>query len=258
MADNETSAIEHFNTAAVHYEKYTGGCTRQLVRLLLDLPELADAGAPESVTEGTVPGIHVVDPAVNMVNIARGKLDAFNGEHRYKISSNVMPGERLNFDENTFTHSITNLGILFFSDGLAGAKKIHRTLRPGCVAAVTSWSDLGYFEPIIKLEIRPGESPHQLPISPDWLSPASLESILGQCGFRDVKVSAMKVHFAAATLEELVDLLADAFQVIWKDWLDDEKARFRGVVHEKTSRIAEEYTMVDGEKGQFWPAYEHR
>ncbi|GAB1316381.1 hypothetical protein MFIFM68171_06591 [Madurella fahalii] len=270
------TAIEHFDAAAEDYEKSTGGCTRELALSLLELPQLADAGAPGSVVldnscgtgivseeimrrhrgddgAGTAAAtIYVVDAASNMVEIARRKLEGLNEGQRYSITGHVMPGEHLEFGDDTFTHSITNLGILFYVDGLAGAKEIHRTLRAGGVAVVTSWIDLGYFDPVVKaaqLEIRPDEQPYRLPLSPEWLQPSHLEFVLSQGGFRDVKVSSMKVHYGAETVEGIVDLLAHTFRAVWKDWLDSEKTRFRALMHEKTAKIAEQYTMPNGKNG---------
>ncbi|KXX80969.1 Ubiquinone/menaquinone biosynthesis C-methyltransferase UbiE [Madurella mycetomatis] len=274
--DQPKTAIEHFNAAAEHYGKFTGGCTRELALSLLELPQLADAGTPGSIVLDNACGtaivseevirrhgsvgsaaanaatIYIVDAAPNMVEISRRKLEGLNEGRRYNITGHVMPGEHLDFGDGTFTHSITNLGILFYVDGLAGAKEIYRTLRAGGVAVVTSWIDLGYFDPIVKaaqLEIRPNEPPHQLPLSPEWLAPSHLESILSQGGFSDVKVSPVKVHYGADTVERIVDLLAHAFRAIWKDWPDDDKTRFRVLVHEKTAQVAEQYTMPNGKPG---------
>jgi len=276
------TAIEHFDTAAQSYEKYTGGCSRELARLILNLPELADAGLPGSAvldnacgtgivaeeivqrqrrggfeaeaTGGSV-NVFLADPAPNMVMVAGKKLEAMVqcSSPRFHLKSGVMPGEQLSLDDNVFTHSITNLGILFYVDGAAGARELYRTLRLGGVAVVTSWSDLGYLDPIIRpaqLSIRPTEQPYQLPINPQWLSPAYLQHCLEEDGgFSHVNVIEERVHYGAATVEETGDLLTDSFKVVWKDWSDEEKARFRALVIEKTGAVAEQYEMPNGQTG---------
>lgn len=273
------TAIEHFNNGAPDYEKYTGGCTREVACALLELPELADVGAPgsvvldnacgtgivteeiikrcrtqESAESGTTAAatVYLADAASNMVDIALRKLQSLAEEERFTVTGHVMPGERLVFEDNTFTHSITNLGILFYKDGPAGSRELYRTLSPGGVAVVTTWTDLGYLEPIIKpaqAEVRPDDPPYQLPLSLDWLSASHLESVLAQGGFGDVRVSEMKAHYGAETLEELVGLLAHSFRIVCKAWSDDEKTRFRALVHEKTARVVEQYKMPDGRAG---------
>lgn len=264
------TAVEHFNRSAENYEKYTGGCTRELAQYLLDLVELADTGAPGSIVLDNACGtgiiteeilrrrqtgsatIRAVDAASNMVDVARRKLEPLNEGRGFIITSHVMPGEKLDFDDNTFTHSITNLGILFYQDGLAGAKEMFRTLRTGGVAVVTSWTDLGYLEPVVKaaqLEIRPTQPPYQLPLAPEWLLAAHLVSVLQQGGFPHVDVSARKAHYGAETVDGVVELLVHSFQGISKDWSDEEKTRFRVLMADKTAKIAEEYTMPNGKPG---------
>ncbi|KAK4099319.1 S-adenosyl-L-methionine-dependent methyltransferase [Parathielavia hyrcaniae] len=277
------TAAEHFNRSAENYEKYTGGCTREVAQYILSLPQLADAGAPGTVvldnacgsalvaeeiilqrrrgqgqpgqaSTATTATIHAVDAAPNMINVARRKIqDVLGDDASLSATTHVMPGEKLDFPSATFSHSITNLGILFFQDGLAGAREIHRTLRPGGVAVLTSWSDLGYIDPVVKaaqLEIRPGEPTYQLPLPPQWLLPSHLESVLNQAGFDgQVEMSARKAHYGAETVDGVVELLAHSFQAVAKDWSDDEKVRFRALMREKTERIVEEYTMPDGRPG---------
>jgi hypothetical protein len=111
---------------------------------------------------------------------------------------------------------------------------------------------LGYIDPVVKaaqLEIRPNEQPYQLPLPPQWLVPSHLESTLTQGGFENVKLSARKAHYGAETVDGVVELLAHSFQGIAKDWSDEERARLRALMKEKTERIAEEYTAPDGKPG---------
>ncbi len=265
------TAIEHFDKAAEDYENHTGGCTRELAQCMLDrLPELADAGAPGTIILDNACGtgvvaeeiiqrhpdgtgtIYAVDAAPNMIDIARRKLNRLNEGRNFNITSHTMPSERLEFEDDTFTHSITNFGILFYRDSLAGAKEIHRTLRTGGVAIVTSWTDLGYLEPVVQasqLEIRPNEKPYQLPLAPEWLLATHLQSVLLQGGFTNVEVSAVKVHYGAENIEGVVELLAHSFQAVCKDWPEDERIRFRALMTEKTAQVAEEYSMPNGKVG---------
>jgi ubiquinone/menaquinone biosynthesis C-methylase UbiE len=279
------TAIDHFNKGAAQYEKYSGGCTRELALRVLDLPELADAGAPGSVVldnacgtgiitelimkrqrrpesaselESAPATIHLADPASNMVELARQKLDALNQQHEggqpsFTITTHVLPGEDLTpLPSETFTHSITNLGILFFADGLAGAKEIHRTLRSDGVAAITTWTDLGYIESVIKpaqQAVRPDQPPYQPPVAAEWFEVAHLESVLARAGFRSVEVRVATAHYGAATLGEVVELLETSFSGVCKDWSEEEKERFREVMREKVAGAVEEYVMPGGEKG---------
>lgn len=54
------------------------------------------------------------------------------------VKADVMDAQDLKFDENSFTHSITNFGVFLFTGPVKAASEIHRTFRPGDVAIVTS------------------------------------------------------------------------------------------------------------------------
>ena len=50
-----------------------------------------------------------------------------------------MSGQDLKFGDSTFDVSVTNFGIFFFPDPVAGASEIRRTLKEGGMAVVTCW-----------------------------------------------------------------------------------------------------------------------
>ena len=50
-----------------------------------------------------------------------------------------MSGQDLKFDDSTFDASVTNFGIFFFPDPVAGTREIRRTLKEGGMAVVTCW-----------------------------------------------------------------------------------------------------------------------
>lgn len=47
-----------------------------------------------------------------------------------------MPAEHLDFPDGTFAHSITNFGIMFLRDAVAGAREMMRCTEP-CAPAVS-------------------------------------------------------------------------------------------------------------------------
>lgn len=100
-----TTSAENFNSAATPYEKYNGGCTLEFARQLLDLPHNYSLISGDSIVLGNACGpgivaeevrqqtrtlesttssqtslfqkIYAVDPAPNMVYLAKGKTGKF-------------------------------------------------------------------------------------------------------------------------------------------------------------------------------------
>ncbi|KAH7229802.1 hypothetical protein BKA60DRAFT_533693 [Fusarium oxysporum] len=107
--------------------------------------------------------------------------------------------------------SITNLGILFVTDRVAGAREIYHALRSTGVAAVTSWSAFGYLKNVIR--------PAQKGVRPD--------NRLKDDGFEKVSVSEATVHYRATSMDNLSKLLLDSFETIWKGWSEEYQERFR-------------------------------
>ncbi|KAM5357532.1 hypothetical protein ACJZ2D_016169 [Fusarium nematophilum] len=234
------TAIAHFDSAAVHYEASTGGCTRELVRSLLALPQLKGIYQPDAIVldnacgtgivaeeivlrarqaNTTLPLIHAVDPAPNMVGITRKKLAALKASGVF--SAAVMPGEKLEFPDGT-------------------------------VAIVTSWSTLGYLENVIhpaQSATRPDDPPYKLPIPELWLGPSYVEQCLKEGGFEQISISTSNVHYGAASADDLLNLLLNSFKMIWKDWPEEDQRKFRDAARERVNTVSQPYTMNDGGPG---------
>ncbi|GKU06277.1 ubiquinone menaquinone biosynthesis methyltransferase ubie [Fusarium langsethiae] len=144
----KSTTTEHFNKIADKYEAATGGATRQLaqhaissiadLKLMTSQSKILDNACGTGIVTdiivklGIQPEIHAIDVAENMVNIARDRFSPHPNVH-----TAVMPGEELSFPDDTFTHSIVSLGIMYFTDPDKGAREIARTLHPDGVAVIT-------------------------------------------------------------------------------------------------------------------------
>lgn len=238
MADTSKKPVDHFNEIAHSYEKSTGGCTRELaerfvplLNIMSDSVVLDNACGTGIVTDvlvnkfgpGKGPAIHAVDGSSRMVEIVEARF------HESKnVTAAVMPGEDLAFPDETFTHSVTNLGFLFFDDAQKGAAEVWRTLRPGGVAVVTNWEELGYLPILRRLqrEIHPEDEPFDVPIGRDWFRPAHTEEVLRSGGFQDVGLQAMTVHWGAGSVEEVASSLVQMFgPAVFKGWSEEEKEK---------------------------------
>lgn len=265
------SAAEFFDSGAAKYENSTGGSTRDVAISLLQLPQLQDLPAKSIILDnacGTaivaeeiilrckkigvpIPEVRAVDPAGKMVSIAQSKITALGAQDECKVA--VMPGEKLDFPDDYFTHSITNMGILFFSDGAAGAREIYRTLKPGGWAVVTSWSDLGYLKGVIQPAqkvARPDDKPFVLPVPPVWFTPSHVKKVLeDDGGFKNVELQEVVAHYGGANLSELQQRLLDIFIQLWSNWSDEEKTTFKAAIAKCLETVTEPYTMPSGESG---------
>jgi|TARA_R110002003_G_scaffold232_13_gene16825 ubiquinone/menaquinone biosynthesis C-methylase UbiE len=263
MSNLPITVSEHFNAAAAKYEASTGGCTRELARYLVtilppfddDSHVLDNACGPGVVAQEILlqhhasqvpPNITCVDFAPAMIDQARNfyQTNPSAGDNRGRVSFDVMGGEDLRFPDNSFTHSITNEGILFFKDGPKGASEIYRTLKPGGTAIVTSWAKLGYIDLIHQAQrvVTPNAPPFRIPISEDWYRSAHLEKTLKDAGFEAVQVHEKTVHYAAKTLNELCDRLVMLFGASL-GLSEDESVEFR-----KQMEIAAEKVVVKFER----------
>lgn len=112
-------------------------------------------------------------------------------EHNWSVSVSNQKSEALSFDDNTFTHSLTNIAIFFTSSaGLDGAKEIYRTLRPGGTAVVNCWAHVTWLFPIktVHEAIRPGK-PFPTPVIA-WHDGQHIQKVMRDAGFKeeDIKI----------------------------------------------------------------------
>ena len=268
-----------FNNLVERYEARSGGHSRGLARYLLQLPEaqgiteenayvLDNACGTGIVTDEILslarssgqqatPRFHLADVSPNMVQMARSKLDSLNVSDRATVSTS--PGEALDLPSDTFTHSITNCGILFFKDPQSGAREIHRTLHPNGTAFITTWQKFSFFDTVVfpaQKKIRPDDEPFPRPMKQPWYDPAYLEKVLREAGFRDVQTKIKTVTFGAKSEEEVAAMLADQLEFFVGDkWTAEEKGRFREVVGRHVKTQAEARTLADGSEGVGFPAH---
>jgi ubiquinone/menaquinone biosynthesis C-methylase UbiE len=80
-------------------------------------------------------------------DIAGKFLELVTSEAREKgwpVETALMPAQKLDYPDNTFTHSIMNCVILRLSDSdaIKACSEMYRTLKPGGVGVVSGWADL--------------------------------------------------------------------------------------------------------------------
>jgi ubiquinone/menaquinone biosynthesis C-methylase UbiE len=203
-----------------------------------------------------IPQIHAVDVAPNMVKMATAKLQFLGAGD--KATAATMPGEALTFTDETFTHSITNCGILFFKDSKSGAHEIYRTLKPGGTAIVTSWRKFDFFRTVVipaQKAVRPNDEPFPRPMKQPWYDPEFVEGVVREAGFEDVVIEEKIVTYGARDAEAVVEMLVSQLEFFVKDtWTSEEKRVFREEIGRLVKMHGERRELADGSEGFGFPA----
>ncbi|KAL5590194.1 hypothetical protein FOBRF1_013751 [Fusarium oxysporum] len=254
------TATEHFNKTADKYEATTGGATRKLaqhvISFIADLKPLTseskildNACGTGIVTDiilksGIQPEIHAIDVAENMVSIARDRFSSHPDVH-----AAAMTGEELSFPDDTFTHSITNLGLMYFTDADKGARAISRTLHPDGVAVVTGWTTMGHIKIIqeVQAQIRPDDTPFKPPVSDIWLDPEHTKAVLSGAGLDVHTSTVIDVYLGGETADGVADILTHGFgSRAFESWSEEEREKGAAVMKKIVRERAVPFTRPSG------------
>lgn len=147
------------------------------------------------------------DVKIHATDIDQVFLDSFTSD----VTKNTWPVEitpqnlnSLSFPSNYFTHSITNIGIIFASSsGLDGAKEIYRSLKPGGTAVVNCWEHITWLAPFMRavMTTRPGPSPPLPPVN--WADGTQLQKVMKEAGFEEGKMRVERSEAWARTRDLL-------------------------------------------------------
>jgi ubiquinone/menaquinone biosynthesis C-methylase UbiE len=144
---NPMSTPEPWTLVAEGYVTDTQPMFRQYCEKALELSGFNGAGKVLDVACG--PGtlsLLIRDRAaeIDAVDFSPGMLACFNreiaGRGIANITTHLMDGQALDFGDDTFDFGFSIFGLMFFPDRLKGFRELHRTLKPGGRAAVTSWA----------------------------------------------------------------------------------------------------------------------
>jgi SAM-dependent methyltransferase len=160
--------------------------------------------------------ISAVDFNEAFIENNQGIIDAMEYRKGVTIQTAVMNGMDLKFPDDVFDVSFTSLGIFAFPDPVKGARELYRTLKPGGVAALTTWKRVGWVSFLHEVEkrVRPGEALTQFPFLEAWSVPGKLAETLREGGFGDVVEDEVVSYAwfegeegAARSLSETVEML---------------------------------------------------
>ncbi|KAL9126098.1 MAG: hypothetical protein Q9217_004798 [Psora testacea] len=144
------------------------------------------------------------------------------------IDTEIMDGQDLKFPNQTFHVSFTALAIFAFPDPVKGAAELHRTLRPGGVAALTTWKRVGWTPTLHAVEdlIRPGAEKTSFPLLEDWIVPGKLEKTLRDGGFEHVEERSVVVHAWWKDRDDMAASVSETLRLmVASSWSEGEKER---------------------------------
>jgi len=258
MSLNSTANMKsHFSSNAAGYEKLTGGTTRRIAEACLPLlppltssSRILDSACGPGIVTGLIldsaheqgvnppPHITAIDFAPGMI----AQLEARKSELGWRsVESRLLDAQQLDgLADNSFDAVIMNFGILALPSAEAGAREIHRVLRPGGAAVVTTWKRSGAVDVLQRVvgAIRPEDRQKVFPVSEEWFKAEKLRSTMVLGGFDESKVHVREeaTSWRGNSTEELVDALSGPhWQRIWEDWTEEEKERWRSEMERQLS-----------------------
>lgn len=195
--------------------------------------------------------IHAADVMPAMVQSFQSLLTADPTLASHVTEVRVEDGEHLTYADNMFDLSITNLGLFFFADPVAGARQIYRTLKPGASAAVTVWKAFG-FKPIlweVQRRVGPVDPLTELPLMEPWCHPGKVEGVLREAGFGAVNMSVVKeVLWGTDRADFILVLLQNFGAMVARNWTEEEKAKLAPVTANVVEEMFDQFCIKDGEK----------
>lgn len=180
------------------------------------------------------PAVHIsaIDLSEDFIKASQALIDAtpeWNSNGR-KIHTAVMNGMDLGFQNNVFDVAFNSLAIFAYPDPVKGVRELHRVLKPGGVAAFTTWKRVGWQSILHEVErlVRPGQELTQFPFLDAWYAPGKLEQTMIDGGLKDVKESDVLTYAWFESEEKAAECLTETLKLlVGSNWSVGEKENMR-------------------------------
>lgn len=194
------------------------------------------------------PKLHATDFSPAMISLLDSK--ATEGQWSNVVTA-VMDAEKLGFESDTFTHSITNFGIFLFPDPERSIKEIFRTLKPGGTAVVTSWATLSWLTMLqdVQRRVNPEAPTWEGPFA-GWMGSERLRKTMVAGGFDDknIEVKRIETVLNGDTRDAYLNAMRDAWTGrITENWNEQTRHHFQtalGVEYESIKREDRDMEVV--------------
>lgn len=150
---------------------------------------------------------------IDAVDFSQKMLDCFGTSIQASAIQNIvmhnMDGQKLDFPDNRFDAAYSLFGLMFFPDRMAGFKQLHRTLRPGGTAVVSSWAPVSD-SPLMSLLF--GSMKKAFPEQPESKTeilnlenPDVFENEMKVAGFKNIKIEGFSADWEITDVESFLD-----------------------------------------------------
>jgi len=205
------------------------------------------------------------DSSEGMISIINKKISTYGWE--LQVQAGLLDGQNLKgLSDHTFDVSITNLGLFYFPDPVAGAREIKRTLKPGGMAIATCWKETASISVLYEAQkiVKPKVPWAGLPVFDKWNDGKMMERCMRQGGFEDVQILEMESVFSAeqgscgSTEEALVKAMVENMKsfIPAGSWSEEELERLGSAVATVMREQGDKWRVeIDGKNGVRWVAW---
>lgn len=178
-------------------------------------------------TQATVPSlIYATDIATELLTLLQEEVI----KKGWPVRTSLAPAEDLPFQDNIFTHSITNCVILRLSDqeAVKACKEVYRTLVKGGSAAVSAWAEVPHRKALTAAHVatRRPEMGELVGGAARWVDGSLLRRCMEEGGFDEVNMLKVKSVWEVEDLDVWVEYMWSTLGRMESGWLKGDEERW--------------------------------
>ena len=152
----------------------------------------------------------------------------------WPVVTTLAPAQDLPFQDNTFTHSITNCVILRLDNDEAtqACKEVYRTLKREGTAAVSAWAEVPHRKALAAAHAsaRPEGVGQLVGGAVRWVDGSLLRKCMTQVGFEDVKMLKVKSVWDVEDLDVWANVMWSMLGRMENGWIESDEEKWNQAV----------------------------